>query len=98
MSTLTLEGRVAILEQELLLLKRQMRPVAALPFWQTATSQERAAAARQWAALDPEHQYGVIRRRAISSLRTITSAAADQSAPDRGRSNNDDKRPYHPPT
>lgn len=52
MSTLTLEERVAILEQELLLLKRQMRPVAALPFWQTATPQERAAAARQWAALE----------------------------------------------
>lgn len=29
-----------------------LRPVAELPFWQTATPQERAEAARQWAALD----------------------------------------------
>lgn len=29
-----------------------LRPVAELPFWQTATPQERAEAARQWAALE----------------------------------------------
>lgn len=29
-----------------------LRPVTALPFWQTATPQERAEAARQWAALE----------------------------------------------
>ncbi len=28
-----------------------LRPVTALPFWQTATPQERAEAARQWAEL-----------------------------------------------
>lgn len=29
-----------------------LRPITALPFWQTATPQERADAARQWAALE----------------------------------------------
>lgn len=29
-----------------------LRPVTELPFWQTATPQERAEAARQWAALE----------------------------------------------
>ena len=29
-----------------------LRPVNALPFWQTATPQERAEAARQWAKLE----------------------------------------------
>lgn len=29
-----------------------LRPVTALPFWQIATPQERAEAARQWAALE----------------------------------------------
>jgi hypothetical protein len=29
-----------------------LRPVTALAFWQTATPQERADAARQWAALE----------------------------------------------
>jgi hypothetical protein len=29
-----------------------LRPVTALPFWQTATPQERAEAARQWAELE----------------------------------------------
>ena len=29
-----------------------LRPVTALPFWQTATPQERAEAARQWPALE----------------------------------------------
>lgn len=28
-----------------------LRPISAPPFWQTATPQERAEAARQWAAL-----------------------------------------------
>jgi hypothetical protein len=29
-----------------------LRPITALPFWQVATPQERADAARQWAALE----------------------------------------------
>jgi hypothetical protein len=29
-----------------------LHPITALPFWQTATPQERAEAARRWAALD----------------------------------------------
>lgn len=29
-----------------------LRPITTLPFWQTATPQERAAAVRQWAELD----------------------------------------------
>ncbi|NCC33465.1 MAG: hypothetical protein EOM24_15825 [Chloroflexia bacterium] len=29
-----------------------LRPITALPFWQTATPQERADAARQWAELE----------------------------------------------
>jgi hypothetical protein len=29
-----------------------LRPITALPFWQTATPQERAEAARQWAAFE----------------------------------------------
>lgn len=29
-----------------------LRPITALPFWQTATPQERAESARQWAELE----------------------------------------------